>query len=1503
VVGVVLAWAVCADAGPVLYVDHAAIGANNGSSWQNAYVSLQSALTAAQAPGSGVTEIRVADGTYRPAGPGGSRAASFALVQGVTLKGGYAGVSAANPDQRNAVAFPTILSGDLNADDDTVGNTENSNHVVTAASGLTAATVIDGFIITGGNGQSGQPAAVTGGGISITGGSPTVRNCIFRNNIAQQGGGAYSSGGTPRFVNCLFYANTATLFGGAIRTAGAVATYVNCTVTENTANQSGGGLSSVAAATVIVSGIFWNNTPEQINFTTGTPVVSKTCIENLPAVFNGNGNIATNPSFVSAAAANFRLQGGSPCENTGENNPVGGLSATDLDGSVRLFGSAVDMGAYERAGDCNLNGIGDNLDLTGGAATDCGDNGIIDVCEIASSSTAPGGPFYCTTNCAPDCNNNGVPDACEPDCNGNGIADECDIDNCPPDNLACADCNGDGVPDGCSPDCNENGTYDVCDIFQRPSDDCNDNALLDDCEIATGSTAPGGPFFCDANCDPDCDNNGIPDACDPDCNENDVPDGCDIINLDSSDCIPRGSATGNGVPDECEIDENSTAPGGPFYCTRNCSRDCNNDGVPDGCQVDCNFNNVPDDCDVDAGRSPDCDGNGVPDECQTDSDGDGVINSCDNCPSTAPGVPVRPDGCEQFGACCLATGFCLPSQQFAGACLAFPGAVFLGDGTTCQGDPDGDQVTGCADRCPFDSTKVQPGICGCGLSDAGAQENDPDCHGPSPNPLGNICRINSGQSGDCNENELPDECEIDQDSTAPGIFYCTADCADDCNNNGVPDECEIDENNPGPFGPYFCKVDCLPDCNLNGILDLCDLNDDTSEDCDGNNVPDECQPDGDGDGTPDACDPCNGDDILIGGICDHPGDPDPCETGELDCSSGVLICTDGPAPDDQDGDGVFDCHDQCPDTAPGSPVDAAGCPLIGGCCYAPPNGCFDGLSRTDCEVGVGGEYLGNGSTCPCRVYGTGDCDGDNDTDIDDYGLVMGCLLTLAGAPVTSPCDCADIDNDGRVDLRDLSLFQADAGECVNDCPVCPRGIYAPGGDCCDRDGNGTAGCDQVPGGGQAFFCCEAVCQIDATCCNDGWDDACARTAIQLFPEECGCPPVAEACCLEEGSVGRCADLTPTDCIAQGGFPQLRADRFTSCAQDGNVCDGVCPTGLPTSADCCSPPEGRDTPGCRRGVFPTCCNAVCDLKPSCCFGRWGPECVRLAETLTACNCPKVACCGESAAVAECANLTRELCTQSGGFPQEAGTDCADSNFDTYADDCLVECPVSGTSCCGGLSGLPGCTNTSCCEDVCALRRSCCEVAWDAQCVLLAVDVPACSCSPLQACCAPGFTDNCRHVPDNPTGSTICAAELSGVARGSGTDCEDLAPIDGIADDCFVGCPPGATGDCCSPAGLVTPGCEDEACCNAVCAIDLSCCDTQWDFECAARAANTPECNCQVQPCGPASGDCCDPNNTGPGCNNVPCCELVCGVLSDCCTGSWSDFACNEIAFGFAECNCP
>ena len=91
--------------GPLCYVNHAANGGNNGTSWADAYTDLQSAMGNASC-----TEIWVAAGTYKPT-TGTDRNATFSLISGVEIYGGFAGTESVR-DERNPKTNVTILSGD-----------------------------------------------------------------------------------------------------------------------------------------------------------------------------------------------------------------------------------------------------------------------------------------------------------------------------------------------------------------------------------------------------------------------------------------------------------------------------------------------------------------------------------------------------------------------------------------------------------------------------------------------------------------------------------------------------------------------------------------------------------------------------------------------------------------------------------------------------------------------------------------------------------------------------------------------------------------------------------------------------------------------------------------------------------------------------------------------------------------------------------------------------------------------------------------------------------------------------------------------------------------------------------------------------------------------------------------------------------------------------------------------------------------------------------------------
>jgi len=248
--------------GKTIYVDDDATGTNDGTSWENAYMLLQDALADANSIEKPV-EIRVAQGIYKPDQGAnqilGNREATFQLINGVTIKGGYAGLIEADPNVKDITSYRTILSGDLNSDDiqiadpcdlyDEPTRIENSYNIITAFK-ADETTVLDGFVITGGNAKGpvlhneypDEFRLQFGGGMYNKEGDPTLFNCTFTENSASDGGGLCNSGGNPILTNCVFNANFAKSNGGGMYNSWnpwyqeqCTPTLIKCTFTANVA--------------------------------------------------------------------------------------------------------------------------------------------------------------------------------------------------------------------------------------------------------------------------------------------------------------------------------------------------------------------------------------------------------------------------------------------------------------------------------------------------------------------------------------------------------------------------------------------------------------------------------------------------------------------------------------------------------------------------------------------------------------------------------------------------------------------------------------------------------------------------------------------------------------------------------------------------------------------------------------------------------------------------------------------------------------------------------------------------------------------------------------------------------------------------------------------------------------------------------------------------------------------------------------------------------------------
>ena len=251
--GLLLAAAVTSHAvgGNVVFVDDDAPAGGDGTTWNTAYRFLQDAL--ADAAGGGVTEVRVGQGTYKPdrdeVNPDGTgdREATFQLITGVALMGGYAGIGAKDPDARDIELYETILSGDLLGDDarDFINYEDNSLHVVNS-SGTEELAILDGLTVQSGHagGPNYQFPDSSGAGVFLDGGTIQLNDCTLRlNQACDSGGGLFLFHSTGVVMNrCNFVDNRVTDVGeqgGAILSSIGELVISECTFVNNSSSAGG----------------------------------------------------------------------------------------------------------------------------------------------------------------------------------------------------------------------------------------------------------------------------------------------------------------------------------------------------------------------------------------------------------------------------------------------------------------------------------------------------------------------------------------------------------------------------------------------------------------------------------------------------------------------------------------------------------------------------------------------------------------------------------------------------------------------------------------------------------------------------------------------------------------------------------------------------------------------------------------------------------------------------------------------------------------------------------------------------------------------------------------------------------------------------------------------------------------------------------------------------------------------------------------------------------------
>jgi predicted outer membrane repeat protein len=338
-----------------LYVDQTATGSGNGSNWANAFLTLQSAITASVA---GRDTILVAGGTYSPGPAAGN---TYTLKARVPLYGGFP--NGLHPSlwsfaQRDPAVNATILNG---------GNVNNRVLTVRNYGIDPELCVIDGFTVQGA--KAGGLYIEARGATAFS--CPIVRNCRFLNNTGSVGGGTYANalGGGAAFISftdCLFSGNVATSTGGGAyaiaQTGGTMdATFTNCTFSNNAANHptttaarggalglmSSGGTSSLSAA--LIGCTFENNSSEQWGGAVYT---------------NARTGSSNNITFTSCTFTGNSGNSGGAIHNYAQSNSTISVTGTTFTNNAATFSG----GAIRNY--CELNSTTGTISLTGCTFTD-----------------------------------------------------------------------------------------------------------------------------------------------------------------------------------------------------------------------------------------------------------------------------------------------------------------------------------------------------------------------------------------------------------------------------------------------------------------------------------------------------------------------------------------------------------------------------------------------------------------------------------------------------------------------------------------------------------------------------------------------------------------------------------------------------------------------------------------------------------------------------------------------------------------------------------------------------------------------------------------------------------------------------------------------------------------------------------------------------------------------------------------------------------------------------
>jgi len=170
---------------------------------------------------------------------------------------------------------------------------------------------------------------------------PLLINCKIIGNTTIEslpdfagGGGIYCEESPISMTNCIISGNISPGRGGGIYFYASAASLTNCTIADNNR-----GMFFYSSQPTLTNCILWGDSQPEIE---GAPIIR---YSNIQGGYTGPGNINSDPLF--SGQGDYHLTISSPCINKATS--VGAPNA-DIEGNLRPYDDAYDMGAYEYVG-------------------------------------------------------------------------------------------------------------------------------------------------------------------------------------------------------------------------------------------------------------------------------------------------------------------------------------------------------------------------------------------------------------------------------------------------------------------------------------------------------------------------------------------------------------------------------------------------------------------------------------------------------------------------------------------------------------------------------------------------------------------------------------------------------------------------------------------------------------------------------------------------------------------------------------------------------------------------------------------------------------------------------------------------------------------------------------------------------------------------------------------------------------------------------------------------